>query len=311
MQQKRQVYTIGESLYDIIFKEGKPIAGKPGGSMLNTSVSLGRCGLPVSLISEIADDAIGRLIEEFLKENHVGSDYLYFYEQGATALAIATLDSSNNASYRFYKDYPVERLQTATLNPGAGDILLYGSSYALYPELTDKIIQIAGKAERNNSIIVYDPNFRPAVGKDIPDFRDRMLRHFSLADIIRCSAEDLKHAFSCTDAEAFYCQHCKPGQVLICTQAEKEVRLFSPGFSRQYKIPEIIPVSTIGAGDNFNAGIIYSLMRRNLVKNDLLTLHAADWDQIVATGIAFATEVCLSYDNYISWEFADDKNEKK
>ena len=34
------IYTIGETVLDIIFKNEQPVAAKPGGSMLNTSVSL-------------------------------------------------------------------------------------------------------------------------------------------------------------------------------------------------------------------------------------------------------------------------------
>ena len=40
----RNIYTIGETLFDIIFKNGQPQAGKAGGAMLNSSVSLGRIG---------------------------------------------------------------------------------------------------------------------------------------------------------------------------------------------------------------------------------------------------------------------------
>ncbi len=67
----RKIYAIGETLFDIIFKESQPQAGKPGGAMLNSTVSLGRIGLPVSLISEYGDDDIGRIIDKFLKENGV------------------------------------------------------------------------------------------------------------------------------------------------------------------------------------------------------------------------------------------------
>ena len=40
----RKIYTIGETVLDIIFKNGQPVASKAGGSMLNTAVSLGRRG---------------------------------------------------------------------------------------------------------------------------------------------------------------------------------------------------------------------------------------------------------------------------
>jgi fructokinase len=47
------VYCIGETVLDIIFRDDQVIAAKPGGSMLNTAVSLGRSGIPVEFISEI------------------------------------------------------------------------------------------------------------------------------------------------------------------------------------------------------------------------------------------------------------------
>ena len=42
----RKIYAIGETVFDIIFKNGQPQAAKPGGAMLNSAVSLGRMGLP-------------------------------------------------------------------------------------------------------------------------------------------------------------------------------------------------------------------------------------------------------------------------
>ncbi|HPR25012.1 MAG TPA: carbohydrate kinase, partial [Lentimicrobium sp.] len=46
------VFTIGECLLDIVFRNGQPEWSCPGGSMLNTAVSLGRFGQPVAFISE-------------------------------------------------------------------------------------------------------------------------------------------------------------------------------------------------------------------------------------------------------------------
>ncbi len=40
----RKIYGIGETVFDIIFKNGQPQAAKAGGAMLNSTVSLGRIG---------------------------------------------------------------------------------------------------------------------------------------------------------------------------------------------------------------------------------------------------------------------------
>ena len=66
----------------------------------------------------------------------------------------------------------------------------------------------------------------------------------------------------------------------------------------------ITPVSTIGAGDNFSAGLIYGLLHEGITLEDLDNLNESSWDRIIGYGCAFAKEVCLSYDNSISREFA-------
>ena len=63
-------------------------------------------------------------------------------------------------------------------------------------------------------------------------------------------------------------------------------------------------VSTVGAGDNFNAGIIYGLLKYDVRRDDLASLNAATWDKVIACGMAFAAEVCRSVGNSISLEFA-------
>ena len=106
----RKIYGIGETVLDIIFKDNKPQAAKAGGSVLNSVVSIGRIGLPVSFISEYGSDDVGNLIDNFLKNNVVNTSFVHRYQEGSTALALAFLNEKNDAHYTFYKDYPETRL---------------------------------------------------------------------------------------------------------------------------------------------------------------------------------------------------------
>jgi fructokinase len=90
---------------DIIFKNGQPQAAKAGGSVLNSAVSIGRMGLPVSFISEYGNDAVGDLIDDFLKSNGVDPSNVYRHKDGSTSLALAFLNEKNDASYTFYKQF--------------------------------------------------------------------------------------------------------------------------------------------------------------------------------------------------------------
>ena len=68
------IYTVGETVIDLIFKNMQPQAAKVGGSALNTSVSLGRLGNEVAFISEIGSDELGEWCLSFLNENGVTPD---------------------------------------------------------------------------------------------------------------------------------------------------------------------------------------------------------------------------------------------
>ena len=50
---ERKIIGIGETIMDIIFKDGQPTAAVPGGSVFNSVISLGRLGQQVTFISEI------------------------------------------------------------------------------------------------------------------------------------------------------------------------------------------------------------------------------------------------------------------
>ena len=66
----------------------------------------------------------------------------------------------------------------------------------------------------------------------------------------------------------------------------------------------ITAIDTIGAGDNFNAGIIYGLLKYDVRYCDLGQISEDTWDKIIRCGIEFAADVCRSFNNSISPEFA-------
>lgn len=95
------------------------------------------------------------------------------------------------------------------------------------------------------------------------------------------------------------CLNLRQDQVLIETQGARGVTLWTHGMSLHHPAPPIDPVSTIGAGDAFQAGVIHAIYSMNVTKDRLSTLDESDWEQILKPGIAFATEVCLRKENFV------------
>lgn len=301
----RNIYAIGETLYDIIFKDGQPQAGKPGGAMLNSTISLGRIGLPVSLISEYADDDIGMIIDRFLQGNGVGTSYIDHYKDGKTALAIAVLNEKNDAHYTFYKNYPERRLEMEFPSVGKDDIILCGSIYAITNEIRSKFVQFISKAKENGGIVIYDPNFRSAHAFELDELKPLILENMKMAGIIRGSDEDFKNIFRADSPDSAWEVARKYCNCMVYTASSEGVYVRTTSFSGMFPVKKITPVSTIGAGDNFNAGMIAAIYNSGIRREDLEVMGEEKWSRIISAGVSFATDVCLSYENYISADFAE------
>ncbi len=302
----RKIFTIGETVYDIVFRDTKPVTAIPGGAMLNSSVSLGRLNLPVTYITEVGKDEIGDIIFEFLKTNNVETDFVNRFEDGKTALSLAFLDESDNASYSFYKEYPGKRLSAGVPMTAKDDIVLFGSFFALAKEVRNPLMSFIREASRNNSILIYDPNYRKPHGNEFPGLNEYIGENISFANIVRGSDEDFRFICGVQNAdEAFDFVKQNGCSFLIYTVGSDNVEFRSKKYSFSVPVPKVKVVSTIGAGDNFNAGLIYSLYKENIGIEDLDVIDAEMWKSIVRIGIAFGSNVCGSYKNYISIEFGE------
>ena len=183
----KKVYAIGETLLDIIFDGYQVKAAKPGGSMLNSAVSLGRTGTDVSLITEFGQDQTGKLILDFLEKNHVKTGNIHLYKNGKTPLAMAFLNEKGDATYDFYKPYPKERLKVKIPDFTGNDILLFGSYFGIDPRVREKLLEIVKAARDAGSMIVYDPNFRKPHAHELEKLRPFILENMQLSHIIRAS----------------------------------------------------------------------------------------------------------------------------
>ncbi|MEE4256540.1 MAG: carbohydrate kinase [Bacteroidales bacterium] len=299
----RRIYTTGESIYDIIFRNGEPIAANAGGAMLNTSVSLGRLALPVFFISEFAQDDVGKEIDLFLQNNHVDTSYVYRYPDGKTAISLAFLDEKKDASYTFYKNYPRKRFNIEMPEIREGDILLFGGLYSLTPEIREKLISLVKDARDAGAMIIYDPNMRNPHKKQMDALRAFVFENISLAGMVRGSDEDFRTIMDIVDGEKAYSFVCDNGcKKLIYTRSSEQVEVYTPEGRSFSNVSRVSAVSTIGAGDNFNAGLIYELFRSGI---DLDQLKLKNLENMVQTAISFGSHVCMHYDNYISKEFAE------
>ncbi len=302
----RKVIGIGETILDIIFRNGQPSAAVPGGSVFNGLVSLARVGVPVCFISETGNDRVGNIILQFMRENGVSTEYVNVFPDGKSPVSLAFLNERSDAEYVFYKDYPAQRLDVQYPEVEEDDIVILGSYYSLNPVLREKVVELLERAREKNAIVYYDPNFRSTHQDEALKLMPTIIENLEYATIVRGSQEDFFYMYGINEAEKVYTDKVKfycPN--FLCTAGADKVALRTRSISKEYEIPSLEAVSTIGAGDNFNAGVLFGLLKERVRYNDLETLDEATWDRIVASGIAFSADVCKSFNNSVSREFAE------
>jgi fructokinase len=306
----RKIYGIGETVFDIIFKNEQPQAAKAGGAMLNSTVSLGRIGLPVSFISEYANDNVGKIIDNFLAVNGVGTSYIDHFKEGKTKLALAFLNEKNDASYTFYQDYPDHRLNIEFPVIKKDDIILCGSIYAITGEIRKKFTELITSARDNNAIVIYDPNFRPSHSSDLETLLPMIIENMQTARLIRGSDEDFRNIFGANTPDEAWKIVSKYCNCMVYTANAEGVYVRTVSYSGRFDVKAIRPLSTIGAGDNFNAGMMAAIYLNQISTDQLDKMGEEKWSKVISMGVDFATNVCLSYENYISLEFAAELKNK-
>ena len=289
---------------DILFKEDKPIDAVPGGSAFNSVISIGRVGVPCAFIGYTGKDHVGDLTVDFLKVNSVDVRYFEQKDNVKSCISLAFLDERGDAHYVFYKDTPVSNsLLDRKLEFQAGDVLLLGSYYAISAGTRSQIKGVLDAAVAAGATVYYDLNFRSSHKDELPELMPAILDNFRRATVVRGSADDFEVMWGERDARKIYKEHiARYCRIFICTSGAGRITVCTPDDAWDFDVQQVADVvSTVGAGDNFNAGFLCALSRRQMSLAG--SIEKVDMAPLIESGVRFASAVCRSTENYVPVSF--------
>jgi len=287
----KRVIGIGETVLDILFKNDQPQKAVPGGSTFNSIVSLGRAGVPCAMVTETGGDHIGDIICNYLQENGVSSEFVCRHKHTKSHITLAFLDENNDAQYEFYKDHATALLDSRLPQIQANDVVLFGSFFAINPVIRSVVGSLLRAAHQSGAWLYYDVNFRKNHIADLPDVMANIEENMSLANVVRGSMEDFGYLFGQKDGETIYERVSHLCRTLILTDGARSIRVYTPDGCEIYPVQSIETVSTVGAGDNFNAGYIYAMLQ-----------GIEDQSSRIAMAQRWSQDVCRQIGNNISDE---------
>ena len=277
----------GDTLIDLIDRGQGLFEACPGGSTLNCALAAGQLGSKVLYVSTLSSDYYGDLLANRLAQCNVKLR-ANARSSAYTSLAIVSFDEMNQPSYAFYRDGTADRdvpvADIVASFPERISIFHVGSCALIPSEDQDAWLQVAVAAKDRGAMISVDPNCRPSMTTDPITYREGIARFFRLADLIKCSDEDLEYLHpEWTDrAVETFIETYSP-QLCVCTQGAEGLRASTKlGVSAQVSASLPGPLSdTIGAGDSVHGTLLSEIDRLGVVGQQLSELNESQLIKIL------------------------------
>ncbi|MBP5705742.1 MAG: hypothetical protein J6W76_00540 [Spirochaetales bacterium] len=265
----KKISFFGDILVDLVQNDGG-FFPQAGGSIFNTAMTVAKNGYDVNFVSQIGNDYWGSYLLNVCRSLNICTDNIYQSDKTKTSLAFAIVDECGNAKYDFYKSQEPHDFEPQSLSGSA--LFHFGSTFSLMPHNQDNLIRFITFCRENGILISYDPNCRP--NSDV----DKMKQWCRMADIVKMSEEDMKYIYP--DMPVL------DGAMTILSNGAKLVVVTFGKYGAMAWTAESIGCAkcpptdkmirhTIGAGDNFTAGMI-----DYIIGNDIADLSSLDEEQL-------------------------------
>lgn len=281
--------TVGsDALIDLIVDADGNVTSVVGGGALNTARSIARLGQPVSFLGGVSVDSFGRRIRRLLDAD--GVRYALADSVSApTTLAIAELDATGAATYRFMlvgTSVDAMTEQMALAHVPADTSILHVGTLGLMLEPTASALRSVVEAAPDDRLVMVDPNCRPSVLSDDTVFRRTLAAVFPRADVIKVSGDDVAFLYPGMPAVdgAAELQRLS-GALVLLTDGAASVHVLTASDHITVDVPPVPVADTVGAGDSFSGGFLAHWAMR-----DLTITHLQDLPTVL-DAVRFGIEV--------------------
>jgi fructokinase len=155
-------------------------------------------------------------------------------------------------------------------------------------------------AKKAGALICYDPNIR---SHDLskPEIKNALIENIAFADIVKASDEDMKTIFGALSPTEHFQEIKKinPNAVFVLTLGAEGVVGFTKDCTIELPAKEVNVVSTIGAGDAFNAGMVFFLEKSGFTDVRNSVLEEDNFREMLHSGLNYSAEVCSTLENYV------------
>lgn len=231
-----------------------------GGTMINTAFALSVLGLKVSVISKIGNDMFGDKVLDFLKEEGIGTDNI-IRSSYPTGVAIALVEDDSEKRWIAIRKNAADRhISTSEIAeiPVPKKLFITGVTLAEGHESRESAIQMTKKVKNDGGMVFLDPNIRIPAWELSSDIRDAFYSILPYVDVLMSNEIETIMLGSDEEPEKAAKNLLTRGVGTVWVKLGDKGCLYATiNDTMAFDPVKVKAVDTCGAGDAFNAAIIY------------------------------------------------------
>jgi fructokinase len=235
-----------------------PVAG---GSCLNIAVGMARLGAPAGFAGGISTDLFGRMIADHALASQVDLRYATRSEHQTTLAFVRTVEGE--PQYAFYDEGTASRnwvYRHGSIPFDEIEAVHVGSTTLADDQGAAQALAMVEDA-RGSVTISFDPNCRPKLVRHKTRYVDQMDAFAAAANIVRMSDVDFEFLYGDSDFAGKAKSLIKAGaSLVVVTRGTRGAQAWHGEAGLvEIEAPTIDVVDAIGAGDSFQAALLFAL----------------------------------------------------
>jgi fructokinase len=264
-----------------------------GGSCLNIAVGAARLGAATGFVGGISTDLFGRMIADHAKASQV--ELRYATRSGHQTTLAFVRSVNGEPQYAFYDEGTASRNWTYRGGSIAFDEIeaIHVGSTTLIDEKTATETLAMVEDAHGSATISFDPNCRPNLVQHKARYVERMDGFAANAAIVRMSDVDFEFLYGGGD----YAGRAKAllaggASLVVVTRGIRGAQAWHrEAGAIEVQAPAVEVVDTIGAGDSFQAALLFAL--RTIGRIEAASLAQANSDEL-RRALSFAS-ICAAF----------------
>jgi fructokinase len=266
-----------------------------GGSCLNVAVGMARLGAPAGFVGGISTDFFGRMIAEHAQRSQVELRYATRCSRPTTLAFVRAVDGE--AQYAFRDEGTAARQWTyrrGSIPFAEIDAIHVGSTTLVDGSVAAETLRLVEDA-RGSTTISFDPNCRPDLIHDKAEYTRRIDEFAARADILRLSDSDFDFLYGESDrAEKAEALLAAGTELFVITCGARGAKAWHRRAGAvKAAAPRVEVVDTVGAGDSFQAGLLFALrVLGRIGARPLARISADELERVLTFAAACAAVTC-------------------